>query len=107
MSMNALDARNAYAGALGRSLPVGGAGASAGAGAETSGGFGQLVEGLVTHAVEATRQSEALSRQAVTGKAELVDVVTAVNTAETALETVVAVRDRVVAAYQDLMRMPI
>jgi flagellar hook-basal body complex protein FliE len=35
------------------------------------------------------------------------DVVLAVARAELALQTAVAVRDRVVAAYQDVMRMPI
>ena len=39
------------------------------------------------------------------GKAELVDVVTAVANAETTLETVVALRDRMISAYQDIMRM--
>jgi flagellar hook-basal body complex protein FliE len=37
----------------------------------------------------------------------LVDVVTAVAEAETTLQTVVAVRDKVIAAYQDIMKMPI
>jgi flagellar hook-basal body complex protein FliE len=40
-------------------------------------------------------------------KAELVDVVTAVTQAEITLETVTAVRDKVISAYQDIMRMPI
>jgi len=38
---------------------------------------------------------------------ELVDVVTAVANAETTLETVVALRDRMISAYQDIMRMPV
>ena len=41
------------------------------------------------------------------GKAELVDVVTAVASAQTSLETAMAVRDQVIAAYQEIMRMPI
>jgi flagellar hook-basal body complex protein FliE len=41
------------------------------------------------------------------GKAELVDVVTAVANAETTLETVISLRDRVITAYQEIMRMPI
>jgi flagellar hook-basal body complex protein FliE len=35
------------------------------------------------------------------------NVVTAVAEAEAALQTVVAVRDRVIEAYKDIMRMPI
>ena len=41
------------------------------------------------------------------GEAELIDVVTAVSAAEISLETVVAVRDEVVKAYQEILRMPI
>ena len=40
-------------------------------------------------------------------QAELVDVITAVNAAEMTLETVMAVRDQVIQAYQDIVRMPI
>jgi len=40
-------------------------------------------------------------------QAELVDVVTAVSAAQTSLETVMAVRDQVISAYQEIMRMPI
>ena len=43
----------------------------------------------------------------VAGKANIVDVVNAVNAAEITLDTVVAVRDKVVAAYQSIMNMPI
>ena len=40
-------------------------------------------------------------------QAELADVITAVSNAEVTLQTVVAIRDRVIQAYQDIMRMPI
>jgi len=43
----------------------------------------------------------------VAGKAELIDVVTAISSAEASLETVMAVRDQVISAYQEIMRMPI
>ena len=46
-------------------------------------------------------------RQQVQGKANMVDVVQSVNAAEITLDTVVAVRDKVVAAYQSIMNMPI
>lgn len=72
-----------------------------------SNGFAGLITNMANDAVAATRKSEAVSRQAVTGKADMVDVVEAVNNAEIALESVVAVRDRVVSAYQEIMRMQI
>ncbi len=43
----------------------------------------------------------------VQGNAELIDVVTAISAAEASLETMLAVRDQVIAAYQEIMRMPI
>lgn len=71
------------------------------------GGFANLITNMAKDAATATRQSEVVSRQAVTGKADLVDVVQAVSNAEIALESIVAVRDRVVGAYQEIMRMQI
>ena len=44
---------------------------------------------------------------AASGKANVVDVVTAVAESETALQTLVAVRDRVISAYEEIMRMQI
>ncbi len=41
------------------------------------------------------------------GKANIVDVVTAVADTEVAVETLVSVRDKVIAAYEDIMKMPI
>ena len=41
------------------------------------------------------------------GKANVIDVVTAVAETEVAVETMVAVRDRVISAYEEIMRMPI
>jgi flagellar hook-basal body complex protein FliE len=49
----------------------------------------------------------AAATRALTGQGSVTDVVLAVGRAELTLQTAVAVRDRVVAAYQDVMRMPI
>jgi flagellar hook-basal body complex protein FliE len=53
------------------------------------------------------RKSDAQTRAAANGKANIVDVVTAVSETEVAIDAVVAVRDRVIAAYEDIMKMPI
>jgi flagellar hook-basal body complex protein FliE len=37
----------------------------------------------------------------------MVDVVTAVAESEVAIETLVSVRDKVITAYEDIMKMPI
>ena len=59
------------------------------------------------NAVGTMRTGEAASAQGATGQGDLVSVVNAVNAAELTLETVVAIRDRVIAAYQDILKMPI
>jgi flagellar hook-basal body complex protein FliE len=41
------------------------------------------------------------------GKQPLHEVVLSINEAEIALQTIVAVRDKVIAAYQDIIKMPI
>jgi flagellar hook-basal body complex protein FliE len=113
MSINKLEGLSAYARAAGRPLsssPIGSeenGGNIAAAGVSGGGNFASLIGNMFTDAAKATRTSEAVSRQSVTGKADLVDVVQAINNAEVALESVVAVRDRVVGAYQEIMRMQI
>ncbi|MDX2102059.1 MAG: flagellar hook-basal body complex protein FliE [Alphaproteobacteria bacterium] len=69
--------------------------------------FGELVQQGAETAYNTGLAAETMSRQAVNGKAELAEVVTAVANAEVTLQTVVSIRDRVVSAYQDIMRMPI
>lgn len=71
-------------------------------------GFGSLVKDAVGSAAEVMAKGEALSTAAVAGgKADLTSVITAVTNAELTLQTVVAVRDKVIQAYQDIIRMPI
>lgn len=69
--------------------------------------FSSLIKDAIGTSAETMAQGEKLSAQSVAGKAELTDVVTAVTSAELTLQTVVAVRDRVISAYQEIMRMPI
>ena len=52
-------------------------------------------------------KSEAVSAQAIANEADLHELITTVGNAELTLNTVVAVRDRVISAYQDIIKMPI
>jgi flagellar hook-basal body complex protein FliE len=70
-------------------------------------GFGALVESMGQQALNTGRTSEALSAQAMQGKAEIADVVMALNNAEITLQTVVSIRDKMVNAVQEIMRMPV
>ena len=58
-------------------------------------------------AVSASRNAEAKMSAHTQGRAELVDVVTAVASAQSSLETVMAVRDQVISAYKEILAMPI
>lgn len=80
---------------------------SSGAKEATGPSFRELVGGALDSARDVNYKSEAVSTQALAGKADITDLVTAVANAEMALNTVVAVRDRVITAYQDIIRMPI
>jgi len=66
---------------------------------------------LVGKALEATadvgRKADAQTASVAAGRSDLVDVVTAVAESEAAIETLVAVRDKVIAAYEEIMRMPV
>jgi len=81
-----------------------GAAAAQGTGAPN---FAEMVQTAVGSVEETVKTAETMTSRAATGEAELVDVVTAVAAAEVQLETVVAVRDQVIRAYQEVMRMPI
>lgn len=74
---------------------------------EDSFSFADLLKTNVQQSVETMKAGESMSAQAVTGKADLTDVVQAITSAELTLQTVVAVRDRMISAYQEIMRMPI
>lgn len=69
--------------------------------------FGDMIKNATLDSIATMRGGERMSAQAVTGKADLTDVVQAVTAAELTLQTVVAIRDRMLGAYQEIMRMPI
>lgn len=105
MSIGAFDAVSAYGRVLGATKlpPI----SEPEAPTEVGSGFGGMVEKLVGAAASSMRAAETASAKQVAGKGDLIDVVTAVGAAETALDTVVAVRDRMVNAYSEIMRMQI
>ncbi|VAV95453.1 hypothetical protein MNBD_ALPHA06-1455 [hydrothermal vent metagenome] len=110
MPMTALQAINAYAQAAQTGKIADTAGAAALEGnAKIAGGadFGAMIQDAIGSATEATAVAEQMTIAGATGKAELVNVVTAISEAEIQLETVIAVRDEMIKAYQDILRMPI
>jgi flagellar hook-basal body complex protein FliE len=78
-------------------------------GAPNSGGpdFGALVKEAIGSVVDSGRKSDAQAKAMAAGKANIVDVVTAVTETEVAIEALVSVRDKVIQAYEEIMKMPI
>ena len=86
-----------------------GFGANSGIEARDEGGaddFAGLVKSAIKEAVRIGERSERQSIAAIQDKADLDQVVTAVAEAEVTLQTVVAVRDKVIDAYKEIIRMP-
>ena len=69
--------------------------------------FATLVNQITTEGINAGNNTEIQGTKSLNKSTDIVDVVTAVTNAEVTLETAVAVRDRIISAYQTIMRMPI
>ena len=70
------------------------------------GGFAGMLKGALNDVADTTRAGEKVSMSAIAGKASMTDVVQAVNNADVTLQAVMAIRDRMVSAYQEILRMP-
>ncbi len=107
MDLKAFDAASAYAKTVATGN-VGGVGNIAGGNDAVGGGeFTDMLKGMMNDVSQATTGSERTAAQALNGQAGIIDVVTDVSNAEMVLNTVVAVRDKVIAAYNDIVKMPI
>lgn len=97
MVMNIADALSAYR--------QGGGGKAAGV-QDAAGGesFADALKGFAGDAVDTIKDGEKAANSSVSGKADLTTVVTAVNNAELMLQTVTAIRDKVIAAYQSIIQ---
>ena len=102
-------AAGAYAAAQRLMSSGGGQGSATGTGsvAGLGGDFSSMLEKAIGGVTDSGRKAESQAMAAASGQGNLVDVVTAVAESETALQTLVAVRDRVISAYEEILRMPI
>jgi flagellar hook-basal body complex protein FliE len=86
----------------------GGVGAGIGKAAEGGGtSFGAMLKDAIGSVLESGRKSDAQTIAMTNGKANVMDVVTAVAETDVAVSTLVSVRDRVIQSYEDIMKMPI
>ena len=107
-------ATNAYA-SLARVIGAGGSGGpnlgqlpNGGPGNETGGpSFGAVLKDAISSVADAGRKSDAQTVAMASGKANVMDVVTAVAETDVAVSTLVSVRDRVIQSYEDVMKMSI
>jgi flagellar hook-basal body complex protein FliE len=104
--ITAAGAASAYSSLAKLAQPMAAPGAARAAG-PAGGSFGDMLSKAFSSATEHGKAADAGVMGALSGKGDLVDVVTAVTESEVALETLVSVRDKVIAAYEEIMRMPI
>jgi flagellar hook-basal body complex protein FliE len=103
-----LSAAGAYAAIARLAANPGQAAASAASGAAKSDtSFGSVLKEAISSVDELGKKSDAQTRAMANGKSNMVDVVTAVSETEVAIDAVVAVRDKIIQAYEDIMKMPI
>ena len=69
--------------------------------------FENMLGDTLSKAADTGYKGEITSLKSIAKQAGPVDLVTAINQAELTLQTFVAVRDRVINAYQDIIKMPI
>src|ERR1700691_5200173 len=69
--------------------------------------FGSILKDVMSTVTAAGHKSDQQAQAVAMGKANMIDVVTAVAESETAVQALVSVRDKVVAAYEEILRMPI
>jgi flagellar hook-basal body complex protein FliE len=76
-------------------------------GQEAGPNFGSILKDVMDAVSSAAQKSDAQAQAVAAGKANMVDVVTAVAETETTFQTLISVRDKVIAAYEDVLKMPI
>lgn len=69
--------------------------------------FGTVLANVAAGAMDTLKAGEAAAIAGLEGKASAQEVVQAVMSAERTLQTALAIRDKVVAAYQEISRMAI
>ena len=78
--------------------------------AENVGGgqdFSSFMKDAAENSIETLKSGEAMSMKGITGNADLNYVVSAINSAESTLQLVTTIREKMIQAYQEVMRMPI
>ncbi|GBR54170.1 flagellar hook-basal body protein FleE [Neokomagataea thailandica NBRC 106555] len=76
-------------------------------GAATQNDFSSVLSQTLNTALNASHAAETQSAQGLAGHGDVTQIVTAVSNAQLTLQTTTVLRDRMVQAYQDIMKMAI
>lgn len=108
LTTRSLDALNAY-GQTQKSIQstTDEQGTGATGGADIVSGFTSALDNALKGAIQTGKTAEAQTATGLSGKGNMSDIATSVEEAKLTLQTVTTVRDRVVQAYQDVMKMSI
>jgi flagellar hook-basal body complex protein FliE len=74
---------------------------------DASGGFSAAISQALGQAVQTGHTADDQAMKALSGGGNLTDVVTALSHAEMTLQATTVIRDRMVQAYQDIIKMPL
>ena len=107
LTMTASGAAGAYARVQGTAASSDIDGADQDASASEASGFGSTLQRALQDVVQTGHDADTQTIQGISGEGNITDVVMAVSRAQLALQSTVAIRDRVVQAYQDIMKMSI
>ena len=69
--------------------------------------FSSIMKNIAAESIDTLKTSEKTATDGMTGKADVQSVVEAMTQAEMTVKTITAVRDKVVEAYQEILRMPV
>jgi flagellar hook-basal body complex protein FliE len=84
-----------------------GIGSAAATGSPAGADFASVLADIASSGLQTVRAGEAAALSGLQGKASVQQVVEAVMSAEQTLQAAIAIRDKVVAAYQEISRMAI
>ncbi len=70
-------------------------------------GFGSTLQRALEGVVRTGHEADAQAAEGISGEGNITDIVMAVSRAQLALQSTVAIRDKVVQAYQDVMKMSV
>ena len=69
--------------------------------------FSSIVQELIKTRVQKVKNADKVSLDAIKGRTGMIEVMEAINNSEIALQEIVTVRDKIVTAYLDILKMPL